>query len=253
MVKFVHGAGITVNSGGTLNAIGTLEQPIYFTSINDDAVGGNTGGDGSASTPEPGDWVSINIAGKATFVHSDIRYGGNTGTGVGVTGMIIAQAGQFTLSNSVVENTLYDGISLNNGGTATIVNSVLRNTDRAIWTFGTGSSAQVINCTFDQNLIGVDQHGGGSTLNVVNSIIANSIQGSSVDFTVSFSYCDLWSSYANSANPSVIGTNGNNFRRPWICQRTSPGFSPQLWLSVHRCRRRRTRASDRLRRRPALH
>ena len=210
VLKFDRGSGITVNQGGTLSAFGTSTQPIIFTSAKDDTVGGNTGGAGSASTPQPGDWVGINIKGKATFVHSDIRYGGATGSGAGASGVLIVLAGQLMFSNSVVEYTLYDGISVDQGGVGTIVNSVLRNTDRAIWDHGTGTFVQVINCTLDQNLVGVDQHDNGATLTVQNSIIANSIQGSSLDFSVNFSNCDLWSSYGASANPSgVIGSNGN--------------------------------------------
>ncbi len=62
---------------GTLNANGTASQPIYFTSIKDDSVGGDTNNDGSASTPAPHDWqpIVINSTGAANFNYSTIRYG----------------------------------------------------------------------------------------------------------------------------------------------------------------------------------
>ncbi|MFA6105514.1 MAG: hypothetical protein WC725_02840 [Patescibacteria group bacterium] len=77
--------GGTVAAGlwvyGNLIVNGTAEEPVIFTSVKDDTEGGDTNGDGSASSPQPGDWSSIEIGPGLTNVininHAIIRYGFN--------------------------------------------------------------------------------------------------------------------------------------------------------------------------------
>lgn len=66
---------------GGLNATGTSSEKIYFTSIKDDAVGGDTNNDGNASTPTNSDWYGIlfypeSIDANNKLIYCDIRYTG---------------------------------------------------------------------------------------------------------------------------------------------------------------------------------
>ncbi|MCE5264828.1 MAG: hypothetical protein LLG97_15020, partial [Deltaproteobacteria bacterium] len=81
VLKFVPSGGITVNAGGNINANATATAPIVFTSVKDDAHGGDTNGDGAASAPTAGDWGGINLnAGGSTFGYCMFLYGGYNNT-----------------------------------------------------------------------------------------------------------------------------------------------------------------------------
>lgn len=87
VIKFVYYSGsypsykgkIIVN--GAFKAIGTSEEPIYFSSDRDDSVGGDSNNDGNTTVPGKGDWYCLEINSSSLsfendFFNTNIRYGG---------------------------------------------------------------------------------------------------------------------------------------------------------------------------------
>lgn len=82
IVKF--GSGISMNVNGALVSNGMEQSLVIFTSARDDAAGGDSNGDGDASTPGPGNWERIEFTGAGSQLsHSVFRYGSsNSNDGV---------------------------------------------------------------------------------------------------------------------------------------------------------------------------
>jgi hypothetical protein len=61
---------------GPIVAVGTAAEPIVFTSLADDAHGGDTNADGAATTPQPGTYYIQVQADGSAFEHCRILFGG---------------------------------------------------------------------------------------------------------------------------------------------------------------------------------
>jgi hypothetical protein len=99
VVKFTDTARLIVS--GALVTEGAQDEKVYFTSLKDDAVGGDTNSDGGTTVPARGDWnqVQFNSGSQGTLSHTVLRYGGRTVTG-GSTSNVYNNGGTLAITNS---------------------------------------------------------------------------------------------------------------------------------------------------------
>lgn len=179
IVKF-NGTLPTINVNGSLSAVGTSANHVVFTSLQDDSVGGDTGGDG-LTTGAPGQWssISVNSSATATLSYADVRYGGY--------GSISWNYGAIDLYGS--------------GATASVDHSTLSyNQDSAVLV-GLNASATLSADTISNNANGVSVNGGTVALQNRTFVAGNSSDG--VWFNLSAT------APVSTVNSSDVANNGN--------------------------------------------
>ena len=130
VIKFTQTSGFsgrTLYVDGGLKALGTAAQPVVFTSIFDDNDGGDTNGDGNATTPDRGDWVGIKFRAAAvdtfnTLNHVVVKYAGDGGEGC-----ITWENAGGTLSNALVSNSYNYGLYFNGNANPSINATSIQN------------------------------------------------------------------------------------------------------------------------------
>ena len=216
VVKFDPATRLRTRADGVLDVQGQLANPVYFTSITDDDIGGDTNRDGETSSPQAGDWDNLLVEGQGTIRHAFVLYGAGATQGAIET----VGAGEVLVDSTTVGNSLNDAFVTRGDGMSTLQNSVLYANARGV-NYG-DESTTVINSTIDANLIGLFPHGGGRELNIYNSQITNSIQFGFRNPSIfrtnnpNLFYSNIWSDPASGAeNYSGLGvidqtgTNGN--------------------------------------------
>ena len=143
---------------GTLLAEGTEEQPIIFTSLQDDIVAGDTNGDASNSSPAPGNWgrIEMSTGSDASILrHVEIRYGGAQAIGysydVKSHAVLSLRGASPTIENVTLTQNYGAGIWVDQESRATITNSRIENNGgTGIWV-SEGSSPSITNSIIARN------------------------------------------------------------------------------------------------------
>ena len=142
--KMANGSLMGISVQGTLIADGTTDQPIVFTSVNDNSVEGATG-DG---TPAAGDWDAINFkseSANSVLRHVVVKYVGYTGSynyGSGYdnnAGAIQVYSSSVSIANSEI-NTNKTGVYIKGASPTILASNILNNTGQGIYLDGAGPS-----------------------------------------------------------------------------------------------------------------
>ncbi len=145
-----------MNVYGAIVTEGDENNPVVFTSENDDSYGGDTNGDGvSEGTRGYWDRIEVYNNGRASLDNTVVRFGDYSSVA-----MLYSHRGQsIEVKNSIFEESKYRGIHVN-GAPLKLINSKIRNNNQiGLYIYDrsnyASSTNEIIGNTFDGNEIGI--------------------------------------------------------------------------------------------------
>ncbi|MFY9578322.1 MAG: DUF6531 domain-containing protein [Gaiellaceae bacterium] len=119
---------------GTLSAVGTSASPIIFTSYQDDSAGGDTNGDGGATSGQAGQWYEVAFGSSLSQLqYVTVRYGGY-GFAQNSAPLAVSGTGNaVSLDHVTVTNSMQSGVISDSRASATITNSTLSNNTQGLY------------------------------------------------------------------------------------------------------------------------
>lgn len=179
IATFVEGTIVKL-SGGGISVLGKIivngseNSRVYFTSLRDDSIGGDTNNDGQASLPQPGDWQNITFTGSSSpslLSYATVRYGGTTHPTSAEVGALRVKNTSLDIINTIIEENYNYGAEFHNATSTSIMGSIFRNHRSPV---ATGinyalnlfnSSPLIKNTLFQNNRVGINADGNSSVQN----------------------------------------------------------------------------------------
>lgn len=198
--QFANPKKIVIQSGGSLNAAGTAMNGITFTSIKDDAIGGDTGGDGAtACVAGDGGFVEVQSASALNVISHAVLRCGPYGSGKTSAPIRLVGAGTKLTVADVAISGSKDSSVYASGGTLTLSDATI-NYPRVLAVgvmVGTNGTAYIS----DTTILGIGTDGQGirgedATLIVERTALTNLSHGVAVHLSA-----------ATAASPSVFYDN----------------------------------------------
>jgi len=186
VIKFGIGTGLNVY--GNLEALGSENKPVYFTSLLDDSIGGDTNGDGSNSVPEFGNWDQIFVENSGSQLIIDNAFEKYSGLGIILSGGSVISSNNFNSDRGILlfessgsfSNLSVSSVEAYDSSTVSIENSNIINQDDAVVVAYNGSSIDIKDSEIEGIYnIGVVIIGGGSGSSGISSLAAISVYNSS--------------------------------------------------------------------------
>ena len=208
ILKFNTGCSLTVN--GTLDAQGTRAAPIVFTSLKDDAHGGDANGDGDKTYAQAGDWHQITGNGTVKLNYCEVLWCSAQNN----QGALYPNGGTWQFDNSIVAHCEYDCMR-SYGGTFTANNSVFM--DSSMGAAPSSGTARFVNCVFNSLTTAV-RWGNGTFYNCIFSEITEDILDKkfySSTLNCKFYNCCFWNPEGTGDHASAkVGQNGCLYADP---------------------------------------